>query len=80
LHPDGSGYELAEFSHFYNYKRLYEHQTKIKRDLNDYVNKKEIDNKIMRIGCCEEQVRIYIGYGDKNYNKVYIYSLPYTFY
>ena len=75
LDPEGSGYEIAEFSRFYDYKSVYEHQMDLKNDLQDYVNKKEIENKIMRVACCEEQVRIYIGYGEKNLNKVYIYIL-----
>jgi hypothetical protein len=73
LHPFSKKLALAEFSHFHDYDAIYHHQKRI-LDFPEYTEyEHEKKKSLLRIGSCEEQVDIFMGYGKNNLNVVYIY-------
>ncbi len=72
LDPINPNCAICGFYKFINFNDL-----KIEYDivkLDEYGIYKNVNkNKLLRIGYCEGQYEIYIGYGDDNYNQIFLY-------
>jgi hypothetical protein len=63
---------ICGFYKFINYSDLKQIFQIIKSDENGFY--KEVNSrKLLRIGNCEGQFEIYIGYGENNYNQIFLY-------
>ena len=75
LNPNNMTKSLDEFSEFLSYEHMAHFQSRLRSEnfyLEEY--KKERDKEIIKIGQGESCLSVYIGYGELNYNRIFIYD------